>query len=35
MVMEKKLHQLDQPLEEPPLDIQGFESPRSLMDPGR
>lgn len=32
MVTEKKLEQLDQPLEEQSLDVQGFESPRSLMD---
>lgn len=30
--MEEKLQQLDQPLEEQPLDIQGFESPRLFMD---
>ena len=32
MVTEEKLQQLDQPLEEPVLDAQGFESPRALMD---
>lgn len=30
--MDEKLQQLDQPLEEQSLNIQGFESPRSLMD---
>jgi len=32
MVTDEELAQLDQPLEEKPLDVQGFESPRSLMD---
>lgn len=32
MVTEEKLQQLDQPLEQHELDVQGFESPRSLMD---
>lgn len=32
MVTEDKLKQLEQPLEESSLDVQGFESPRSLME---
>ena len=32
MVTEKDLQQLDQPLKEQELDVQGFESPRLLMD---
>lgn len=32
MVEKNTLEQLEQPLDEQPLDVQGFESPRSLMD---